>query len=68
MTAKSFYSLQNQFRLDKINFITAKSFSLSATSPWAVGMVYLSASVESERTMVDLPSLGLLVGRLLCRF
>jgi len=38
------------------------------TSPWEVGTVYLSASAESEHTMVDLASLGLLVGRLLYRF
>ena len=36
------------------------------TSPWEVGMVYLSASVESERTMVYLASPGLLAERLLC--
>lgn len=37
--------------------------------PWAVGTVYLSASVEFEHTtVVDLVSLGLLVGRLLCGF
>ena len=38
------------------------------TSPWKEGTVYLSASVESERTMVDLASLELLVGLLLCGF
>lgn len=38
------------------------------TSPWEMDTVYPSASVESERTMVDLASLGLLVRRLLCRF
>lgn len=38
------------------------------TSPWEVGTVYLSASVESERTMVDLASLGLLAGQLLVTF
>lgn len=32
------------------------------TFPWEVGIVYLSASVESEYTMVDLAGLGLLVG------
>ena len=37
------------------------------TSPLEEGMGYLSPSVKSERTMVDLASLGLLAGRLLCR-
>ena len=38
------------------------------TSPWEEGTVYLSASVESECTMVDLASLELLGEQLLCRF
>lgn len=38
------------------------------TSPWEEGTVYLLASVESVRIMVDLASLGLLLGQLLCRF
>ena len=38
------------------------------TSPWKEGSVYLSESVESEPAMVGLANLGLLVGKVLCRF
>ena len=43
VTAKSFYSRQNQFRHGKINFITVKSFSLTAIS------ISLTAKSNSSR-------------------